>query len=461
MLVNLCAWPRRLIHGCLASASLLLGLNGVVGAAELQIEAMFVGPKDATQQSYNLQELRELRVFARSAAGFKHAQIFWQRRVDGQWLPAEALPFSDPRWSDSDPHLSSDGKTLTFISDRPLSGDQPLGQLDIFEATWSQGRWSPPQRLGEAVQSQAYELGPERYADQLYFGSTRGSGKLAVYLSERLANGEYQPALALPAPINSGPSNGDFTLSPDGRYALWWSDRQDESANTSKEGDLFIAERLGSGFGPAIRLPAPVNTASFEFTPSVSSDGRWLIFASTRPGQHSVGLAQLYRVSWPDLLSQLGPQIEAASQAQLEQRLSQLWQGITHRAGAASDIELLRPLLHPQARIWGQGLRAASLNLNAWSGSEFLDVMKEPSPEALLECEVHRELRRYGAHAQVYSVVESRHHANQVEADYTGVNSSQWQLGPQGWQLLSLHYALELPGQAPPVKSSLRGQCVS
>ncbi|MFC7420178.1 hypothetical protein ACFQNF_09805 [Iodobacter arcticus] len=409
------------------------------------------------------QTLGELRIFARSAAGFKQSQVFWQRRLDGQWLAAEALPFSDPRWRDSDPHLSRDGKTLTFVSDRPVTGDQPLGQLDIFESKWAMGQWSPPQRLSEAVQSRAYELGPERYADELYFASYRkgGPGKLSVYLSERLASGEHSPALALPAPINIGPSNSDFTLSPDGRYALWWSDRQEESTKLANEGDLFIAERLGAGFGPAIRLPAPINTVSFEFTPSVSSDGRWLMFASTRPGPHSAGLSQLYRVSWPDLLSKLAPQIESASQAQLEQRLSHLWQGIGHAAGVASDIELLRPLLHPQARIWGQGLRGASLHLNSWSGSEFLDMMKAPSSDALLECEVHRELRRYGAHAQVYSVVESRRRADQAEADYTGVNSSQWQLGPQGWQLLSLHYALALPGQVPPEKSSLSGQCVS
>lgn len=294
-------------------APLLLTLHGSSLAADLRIEAMQLSPVDPTRQSYNLQELRELRVFARSAADFKHAQIFWQQRVDGRWLAAQALPFSDPRWSDSDPHLSSDGITLTFVSNRPVQGEQPLGQLDIYESTWSNGQWSTPQRLSESLQSRAFELGPERYAEQLYFGSYRkgGSGKLAIYQSERRASGEYSPPVALPAPINSGPSNGDFTLTPDGRYALWWSDRESGSANAAADGDIFLAARVGTGFGPAIRLPAPVNSTSFEFTPSVSSDGQWLMFASTRPGEHAAGLSQLYRVSWPDLLSKLGAQIEA------------------------------------------------------------------------------------------------------------------------------------------------------
>jgi len=444
----------------LLATSLLLALNTSAPAAGLQIEPVQAGPADASLQSYNLQELRELRVFARSVAGFKKSAIYWQRRVDGQWQAPQALPFSDPRWRDSDPHLSSDGKTLTFLSDRPIEGEKALGQLDIHESRWTDGQWSAPQRLAEAVQSPAYELGPERYGERLYFASYRkgGPGELAIYQSDRAAGGEHAAPLALPAPINVGPSNSDFTLSPDGRYALWWSDRSETKAR--QDGDLFLAERVGTGFGPAIRLPAPINSPAFEFTPSVSSDGQWLVFASTRPGDHAAGLSQFYRVSWPALLAELGPQAEAHSQAQLEQRIGDLWRAFNSRAGGAPDAELLRPLLHPQAQIWGQRLRNSSLDVRMWSRSEFLAALKEPTPEAVFECEVHRELRRYGAHAQVYSVVETRHRTTNGPAAFTGVNSSQWQLGPQGWQLLSLHYALELPGQPSPPRTRRSGDCI-
>ncbi|MES2073716.1 MAG: hypothetical protein V4488_25405 [Pseudomonadota bacterium] len=445
----------------LTLAVLLLSLCGSLQAAELTLEGMQLGASESTKQSYNLQEQRELRVFARSEANFKQAKIFWQRKVNGQWQAPQPFSFSDTRWRDSDPHLSDDGKTLTFVSDRPVLGEQALGQLDLYESSLSGDKWSTPQRLSESLQSQAYELGPERYGNQLYFGSYRsgGPGKLSIYRSERLSDGGYSTPVALPAPVNIGPSNGDFTLSPDGRFALWWSDRN--TGENSGNADIFLAERVGAEFGPAIRLPAPINSPGFEFTPSVSSDGQWLVFASTRPGAHAAGLAQLYRVSWPALLKELGPQIEAHSQLQLDQRLSTLWQAIGHKDGAASNVDVLRQLLHPQARIWGQSLRAASLDLKAWSGDEFLDMIKKPQPEALYECEVHREIRRYGAHAEVYSVVESRRRADQTQADGTGVNSSQWQLGAQGWQLLSLHYAMELPGQAPPARTRRSGDCIA
>lgn len=413
--------------------------------AALQVERVDLDDEAPGVQAYNLQETGELRVFARSEAGFKRSRILLQRRQGDRWGVAEAWPHTDPRWRDSDPHLSADGLVLTFVSDRPEQGDVPLGQLDLFESRFEQGRWTAPKRLAAALQSPGYELGPELHGDWLYFASYRagGPGKLSVY---RARAGRDDPAQALPAPVNDEGANSDFSLTPDGRYAIWWSSR---GSADGKGGDLFIAERVGHRFGPAQRLPEPVNGPGFEFTPSVSADGQWMYFASTRDGP--AGLSHMYRVSWPELLAALGPRLEAFSQSQLEERVTALWRAISHAPGKPSDGQQLADLLHPQARIHGQVVRNGELGLRSWTVAEFLTAVGAPSADGAYECEVAREQRRYGAHAQVYSVVQTHRDAQRTKAEYTGVNSMQWQLGPEGWQLLSLHYALALPGQpAPP-----------
>jgi len=407
------------------------------------------------EQAYNYQEQGALRVWARSQAGFKASRIWLQRRVDGQWQAPEPWPQGSPRFRDSDPFLSSDGRQLLFISDRPDSGSVPLKQLDLFESRRQEdGQWNAPRRLADALQSPAYELGPERHGGTLWFGSYRaqgqagGPGRLALFRAP--ADGSAAPQ-ALPAPLNDGGANSDPTLSPDGRYLLWWSAR-------SGGGDLYLSERLGEDrWGPPLRLPEPVNSAEgFEFTPWISADGEWLHFASTRPAAgRAAGLAQVYRVRWPELLQTLGSAAQAASQQELEQANSALWRALSHGANEAADVATLRRLLHPQAQVWGALVRERATVAVQLSGADFAQAMQRPDPRPMHECELARELRRYGATAQVYSRVRSDREAG--SAPYTGVNSLQWQLGPQGWQLLSLHFALDLPGDPLPAQGDCLG----
>lgn len=417
-----------------------------VGAEALEVEQVRL-PAEAGHQVYNFQEEGPWRVWARSQAGFKASQIWMQRRgADGRWGEAAPWTRSDPGYRDSDPFLTMDGPRLLFISNRPLRADDPpMAHLDLFTSSWEEegpgAGWSAPRRLSETLQSPTYELGPEQHGDRLWWGSYRAGapGPLTIYTAP-LPDGE--PVRALPAPINDGGNNGDPTPSPDGRYLLWWSGR-------SGKGDLYLAERLaGERHGPALRLPSPVNDEEgFEFTPWISADGQWLYFASTRPGSgDEAGLAKLYRASWPAVLRELGPAAQSASQSELDAANSALWRAISHGANAASDGATLQQLMHPQARIWGSAVRSSGRLLRAMSGEEFIAALANSGERPLQECELAREQRRYGAMAVAYSRVRTDREPG--SAPYTGVNSLQWHWDAErGWQLLSLHYALDLPGE--------------
>jgi hypothetical protein len=173
-------------------------------------------------------------------------------------------------------------------------------------------------------------------------------------------------------------------------------------------------------------------------------------------------LSQVYRVSWPALIEALGPEAQAFSRSTLEAQVTALWQSFGHAEGQPADVARMSALMHPEARIWGQQLNAqvSQLQVRSWSAEAFVAAVGKPSPRALHECETHRELRRYAGQAEVYSVVASRRDPAQAAPDYVGVNSTQWQLGPQGWQMLSLHYAIELPGTPLPEHGGRSGQCM-
>lgn len=265
------------------------------------------GTLSTPRNEYNLSEAAGLRVFARSDAGFANSRIWLQRRAGAGWGAPEEAPLS-PGFADSDPWLTADGRWLYFVSNRPAAGrEADRRDLDLWRlAVDAAGGFGAPEHLGAAVNSPGYELGPELHDGVLYFNSTRAGGPaaLALYRAALQQNGLPGNAEPLPAPFNDGAQQGDFTLSPDGRYALFWSQRAGSAA-----GDLYaVARRDGGWSATAVRLPAPFNSAGADFTPGFSADGSLLRFASDRApaglaetGPGAGGLADLYAVPAADL----------------------------------------------------------------------------------------------------------------------------------------------------------------
>ena len=234
------------------------------------------------------------RVFARADADFRNATIHESVRGPQGWSAPVPVAFSDPRWRDSDPWLTPDGRTLYFISDRPTASRPHKRDLDLWRATRTDDGWAAPEHLGDAVNSAGEELGPELHDGVLYFASTRAgaAGGLDIYAAPRSADGFAAPQ-PLPAPINSAGVESDFTLAPDGRTAVFWR---------VVDGRLLLhaATRGDDGWGAVEALAADANLGPSQITPAFSADGRRLTFASDAPraGQPA-GLFDVYEIAWP------------------------------------------------------------------------------------------------------------------------------------------------------------------
>jgi TolB protein len=84
-----------------------------------------------------------------------------------------------------------------------------------------------------------------------------------------------------------------LTISPDGRTALWFSRNRPGGAGGY---DIWMSRRTGETWGAA--EPVPFNSATRDFDPAFSADGRHLYFCSDRAG--GAGGDDLYRVSFVD-----------------------------------------------------------------------------------------------------------------------------------------------------------------
>ena len=231
-------------------------------------------------------------VFARSPeADFENARVWIANRIGGRWSVA-AAPFSTGPSTDSDPQISADGREILFVSNRASPGVDAPPNLDLWRVSRIGAGWGEPRPL-PVVNSRGPELGPELHAGVLYFNTARrsGLGGLDIW-SARVSGDGFDAPAPLPAPLNSASSEGDFTLSPDGRVAVFWSDRPGGAG----EGDLYVSRRLPDGWTQPVNLGPVVNSAAFDFTPSFSADGLWLTFASMRPRDGADRKSDIYRI---------------------------------------------------------------------------------------------------------------------------------------------------------------------
>jgi hypothetical protein len=275
----------------------LAALAMVSGAGPARMFAELSSERNDYNLSYDRSE--RLLVFARSEAEFANAKIYIAEKRRGRWSEPKPIRFSDPRYSDSDPWLTPDGSTLYFTSNRPTATRPDKTDLDLWRSRRDRaGIWSTPEHLGDAVNGPGPELGPEYHDGTLYFSAARRSGKggLDIYTARESAGAWSAPAL-LAGPFNTAASESDFTLSADGRRAVFWRMIGDK-------GILHTAHRSGAAWSDPVPLPASVNVGPFNFTPSLARDGTTLRFASTRarPGQ-AEGMADLYVVKLGRMLN--------------------------------------------------------------------------------------------------------------------------------------------------------------
>jgi Tol biopolymer transport system component len=197
------------------------------------------------------------------------------------------------RGFDGGPSVSSDGRELFFVSDRP--GGQGGGDLWVAPRDPATGMLGPPQNLGPQVNSAANEGSPSISTDgrTLFFecfDQKAGPrcfkpefGSPDLWMASRAASGQpFGPARSLGGSVNTRFAESFPAISAEGLTLYFASDRPGGSGDV----DLWEATRptVTSTFGSVHDLGAAVNSASYDSEPAISADGLVLLFASTREG---------------------------------------------------------------------------------------------------------------------------------------------------------------------------------
>lgn len=180
---------------------------------------------------------------SRPAPGLdEHVLRIWsvEKKAQG-WGEPHVLPapINEPvdRWN-MDASVTSDG-TIYFASDR----EEPF-HFQIYRARYAGGKYEPAEKLGPAINSKFSDAQPYISPDEkiLIFSSTgdqsypyearagdmQGGGRpyprADLYISVK-KNGEWAPPRHLEHSINTVAEEGYATLTPDGRYMFFTSER--------------------------------------------------------------------------------------------------------------------------------------------------------------------------------------------------------------------------------------------
>ncbi len=156
--------------------------------------------------------------------------MFITKKLGSRWTDPVNLPgnANSPLW-ESQPSISSDGKTIYFV--RRVSKRGEAADMDIFVARLQQdGTWGAGERLPNTINTKMVEESVLIHPDgkTLYFASKGhpGLGGSDLFVSRLDESGNWSRPENLGFPINTRADENSLMVNPEGDIAFFASDRE-------------------------------------------------------------------------------------------------------------------------------------------------------------------------------------------------------------------------------------------
>ncbi|MFH0864813.1 MAG: hypothetical protein V1904_01370 [Bacteroidota bacterium] len=197
------------------------------------------------------------------------------------------------------PYVPADENYLVFTSKREgntgnLMDFDGFITSDVYITYQKYDKWIKAKNIGATINSELVEETAGISADgtKLFVYCDNYTAMNEVLVSDKKGKTFMKPVF-LGDNINSGKLETSATMTPDKKYLVFASNRNEQAGGM----DLFISKKLPSGeWGPAENIGEPVNTIYDEDFPYFSADGKTLYFCSE--GHNSMGGYDIFRTIW-------------------------------------------------------------------------------------------------------------------------------------------------------------------
>jgi outer membrane protein OmpA-like peptidoglycan-associated protein len=189
----------------------------------------------------------------------------------GRWTrPTSISPNINSPMNEGTCTISADGRRLIFTS---CIGRRGYGSCDLFESRKIGEEWTVPVNLGPEVNSPAWESQPSLSSDgrTLFFVSDRrgGTGNKDIYVSYKLENGKWTKAENLGPNINTVYDEISPFIHVNGRTLF--------IASNGKPGfggyDVYRSEYENGSWSATENFGSPVNNHEDQFSLFITRDG--------------------------------------------------------------------------------------------------------------------------------------------------------------------------------------------
>lgn len=161
---------------------------------------------------------------------YYNCDICYSENIYGSWTAIQSVSdkVNHPDAWDSQPTVTSDGKTLFFVSDR----EGGYGGYDLYKTKKDEnGDWGIPENLGPTINSPGNEKSPFIHTDSqtLYFSSDgyMTMGGYDIFFTKLDSAGKWKQPRNIGYPINSYEDDIGFFASTDGRFGFFASNKYD------------------------------------------------------------------------------------------------------------------------------------------------------------------------------------------------------------------------------------------
>ncbi len=222
----------------------------------------------------------ELVCFTRSDGEKK---LMLTQKVNGTWsLPTVAVFTID--WDGEYPTFDRTNSRLYFSSTRPKPNEtitQPRN--DIWYVEYENGSWTSPTHLGGAFSRKGIDSGAFGVGDEIFFHSDRsGTGMNSVDIYQASIDSKEPVKLS----VSSDLLDGETHIFNNGTSMLFMS----AGHGAIGRSDIFVSYLVNREWTTPepIDTTGSINTEAWEYSPSLSTDGKTLYFTRIEQGNADI-----------------------------------------------------------------------------------------------------------------------------------------------------------------------------